>query len=130
MDAYNESKKGAKSGDTTKPEDINAKIKEKFPSAEEFVKNSLGKASARDNPDKIVQGIMKIYGIDFNEASELMDSAIKSLPKKQVYVDPTKPVPKKPTGGFMFDSDEEEKAMEEWDKKYARTHNEDGSPKK
>ena len=27
-------------------------------------------------------------------------------------------------------SDEEEKAMEEWDKKYARTHNEDGSPKK
>ena len=127
---YQKNKKGAKSGDTTKPEDINAKIKEKFPSAEEFVKNSLGKASARDNPDKIVQGIMKIYGIDFNEASELMDSAIKSLPKKQVYVDPTKPVPKKPTGGFMFDSDEEEKAMEEWDKKYARTHNEDGSPKK
>jgi len=127
---YQKNKKGAKSGDTTKPEDINAKIKEKFPSAEEFVKNSLGKASARDNPDKIVQGIMKIYGIDFNEASNLMDSAIKSLPKKQVYVDPTKPVPKKPTGGFMFDSDEEEKAMEEWDKKYARTHNEDGSPKK
>lgn len=127
---YQKNKKGAKSGDTTKPEDINAKIKEKFPSAEEFVKNSLGKASARDNPDKIVQGIMKIYGIDFNEASELMDSAIKSLPKKQVYVDPTKPVPKKPTGGFIFDSDEEEKAMEEWDKKYARTHNEDGSPKK
>ena len=127
---YQKNKKGAKSGDTTKPEDINAKIKEKFPTAEEFVKNSLGKASARDNPDKIVQGIMKIYGIDFNEASELMDSAIKSLPKKQVYVDPTKPVPKKPTGGFMFDSDEEEKAMEEWDKKYARTHNEDGSPKK
>ena len=127
---YQKNKKGAKSGDTTKPEDINAKIKEKFPSAEEFVKNSLGKASARDNPDKIVQGIMKIYGIDFNEASELMDSAIKSLPEKQVYVDPTKPVPKKPTGGFMFDSDEEEKAMEEWDKKYARTHNEDGSPKK
>ena len=127
---YQKNKKGAKSGDTTKPEDINAKIKEKFPTAEEFVKNSLGKASARDNPDKIVQGIMKIYGIDFNEASNLMDSAIKSLPKKQVYVDPTKPVPKKPTGGFMFDSDEEEKAMEEWDKKYARTHNEDGSPKK
>ena len=127
---YQKNKKDAKSGDTTKPEDINAKIKEKFPTAEEFVKNSLGKASARDNPDKIVQGIMKIYGIDFNEASELMDSAIKSLPKKQVYVDPTKPVPKKPTGGFMFDSDEEEKAMEEWDKKYARTHNEDGSPKK
>jgi len=127
---YQKNKKGAKSGDTTKPEDINAKIKEKFPSAEEFVKNSLGKASARDNPDKIVQGIMKIYGIDFNEASNLMDSAIKSLPKKQVYVDPTKPVPKKPTGGFIFDSDEEEKAMEEWDKKYARTHNEDGSPKK
>ncbi len=127
---YQKNKKGAKSGDTTKPEDINAKIKEKFPTAEEFVKNSLGKASARDNPDKIVQGIMKIYGIDFNKASDLMDSAIKSLPKKQVYVDPTKPVPKKPTGGFMFDSDEEEKAMEEWDKKYARTHNEDGSPKK
>ena len=73
---------------------------------------------------------MKIYGIDFNEASALMDSAIKSLPKKQVYVDPTKPVPKRPTGGFMFDSDEEEKAMEEWDKKYGGTHNEDGSPKK
>ena len=32
--------------------------------------------------------------------------------------------------GYIFDSDEEEKAMEEWDKKYARTHNEDGSPKK
>jgi len=47
-----------------------------------------------------------------------------------VYVDPTKPVPKRPTGGFMFDSDEEEKAMEEWDKKYGGTHNEDGSPKK
>jgi hypothetical protein len=127
---YQKNKKGAKSGDTTKPEDINAKIKEKFPTAEEFVKNSLGKANARDNPDRIVQGIMKIYGIDFNEASDLMDSAIKSLPKKQVYVDPTKPVPKRPTGGYIFDSDEEEKAMEEWDKKYARTHNEDGSPKK
>ena len=128
---YQKNKKGAKSGATTKPEDINAKIKEKFPTAEDFVKNSLGKASARDNPDRIVQGIMKIYGIDFNAASSLMDSAIKSLPKKQVYVDPTKPAPtKRPTGGYLFDSDEEEKAMEEWDKTYGKTHNPDGSPKK
>jgi len=128
---YQKNKKGAKSGDTTKPEDVNAKIKEKFPNAEDFVKNSLGKASARDDPDKIVQGIMKIYGIDFNAASSLMDSAIKSLPKKQVYVDPTKPAPtKRPTGGYLFDSDEEEKAMEEWDKTYGKTHNPDGSPKK
>jgi len=130
---YQKNKKGAKSGDTTKPEDINAKIKEKFPTAEDFISNSLsrfGNNPSNDNLNQIYNNIQRFYDIESGEATKILDKILRSTPKKQVYVDPTKPVPKKPTGGFMFDSDEEEKAMAEWDKKYGRTHNEDGSPKK
>ena len=75
---------------------------------------------------------MAIYGIDFAAASALMDKAfknIKPLAKKQVYTAPSTSVDSRPTGGYIFDNDEEEKAMDDWDKKYGATHNEDGSPK-
>jgi len=134
MDAYNKSKKDAKSGDTTKPEDINAKIKEKFPTAEDFISNSLsrfGNSPSNDNLNQIYNNIQRFYDIESGEATKILDKILRSTPKKQVYVDPTKPAPtKRPTGGYLFDSDAEEKAMEEWDKTYGKTHNPDGSPKK
>jgi len=113
-------------------EEKNAKLKETYPDPTSFITNSLKTEGARKNPNLVVDNLMAIYGIDFTAASALMDKAfknIKPLAKKQVYTAPSTSVDSRPTGGYIFDSDEEEKAMDDWDKKYGATHNEDGSPK-
>ena len=121
--------------DGSKPttiEEKNAKLKEKYPDPTSFITDSLKTEGARKNPNLVVDNLMAIYGIDFAAASALMDKAfknIKPLAKKQVYTAPSTSVDSRPTGGYIFDSDEEEKAMDDWDKKYGATHNEDGSPK-
>ena len=121
--------------DGSKPasaEEKNAKLKEKYPDPTSFITDSLKTEGARKNPNLVVDNLMAIYGIDFAAASALMDKAfknIKPLAKKQVYTAPSTSVDSRPTGGYIFDNDEEEKAMDDWDKKYGATHNEDGSPK-
>jgi len=113
-------------------EEKNAKLKEKYPDPTSFITDSLKTEGARKNPNLVVDNLMAVYGIDFAAASALMDKAfknIKPLAKKQVYTAPSKNAPPRPTGGYIFDSDEEEKAMDDWDKKYGATHNRFGEPR-
>ena len=120
--------------DESKPdsaEEKNKAILEKYPTPNDFIIGSLNQKGF--TTQKLFDNIKKFYNVDDKTAKDLLDSALKNRKptvKPTVYVDPTKNAPtKRPTGGYMFDSDEEEKEMDDWDKKYGATHNEDGSPK-
>ena len=120
--------------DESKPdsaEEKNKAILEKYPTPNDFIIGSLNQKGF--TTQKLFDNIKKLYNVDDKTAKDLLDSALKNRKptvKSTVYVDPTKNAPtKRPTGGYVFDSDEEEKEMDDWDKKYGATHNEDGSPK-
>ena len=105
-------------------------VKIEFPNAPDFISNAV---NSDKDLNKIFKLVQQIYGVDSKIAQQLISQAQKNKPKKKDYgsfVDLTKPAPQRPSGGFFTDSDEEKKAMAEWDKKYGATHNEDGSLKK
>ena len=105
-------------------------VKTEFPNAPDFISNAV---NSDKDLNKIFKLVQQIYGVDSKIAQQLISQAQKNKPKKKDYgsfVDLTKPAPPRPSGGIIFDNDEEEKAMAEWDKKYGATHNEDGSLKK
>tara|TARA_E500000318_G_scaffold26067_1_gene25855 strand:+ start:768 stop:2210 length:1443 start_codon:yes stop_codon:yes gene_type:complete len=105
-------------------------IKKQFPNAPDFVAQGVNEGR---NLNKLFKRVQQIYGVDSKIAQQLIGQAQKNKPKKKDYgtfIDLTKPAPERPSGGIIYDSDEEKKAMDDWDKTYGETHNEDGSLKK
>ena len=112
-------------------EEIYKGIVDKTPDPVDFITKSLKNPNAVKNPNQVFENLINIYKLDPAEAKKLLDDAFnnRQSTKKQTYTSPNSKVPPRPTGGYIYDSDEDEKEMAEWDKQYGDTHNIDGTRK-